>query len=419
MKKFLFMVGVLMLLPVSVYAADAKIELTSSVKSNNNVFVTAKVSSEEAIGAYEYTLDYDHDKLDLVDGNPFNSVHSDNNETKSFEKEFKFKIKSSGTSEISVISYSVTSISNKPMNVKIKPTTVDASKEESSGLSDNNYLSSLEVENFKISPAFNKDITSYELVIEQDISEINIKATASDSKAKIDGIGKHILNDGENKIKVTVTSESKDERVYTIIVTLKEKNPLTVKVGDKEYTVLKNVEAIKAPEGYKLSKSRINEKDIESFYNDKTKLTLVALKDENDKVSLFIFDSDKDSYIAYNEIKNTNFTFVPLPYDLKLSGYRVFTEVINDIETKCLKLYSNSSFCIVYGIDTSTNKKGLYSYDIDNKTIQKYNKDIDKYHKEKLKSTQMLIYILSGTTLLFGITTIAFAVKSGKKKKRR
>lgn len=407
-----------MLLPVSVHAAEAKIELTSSVKSNNNVFVTTKVSSEEAIGSYEYTLDYDHDKLELVDGNPFTSTHSNNNETKSFENEFKFKIKSSGSSEISVISYSVTSISNKPMTVKVKSTVVDADKEADSGLSDNNFLSSLEVENFKISPSFNKDITSYELSINQDITEINIKATPSDSKAKVDGAGKHILNDGQNKIKITVTSESKDERVYTILVTLKEKTPLTVKVNGKDYTVLKNIESIKAPEGYKLSKSRINGKDVESFYNEKTKLTLVALKDENDKVSLFIYDAGDESYVAYNEISIKSFTFIPLPSNKKLAGYKVFTEVINEVETKCLKLYTDSSFCVLYGIDTNTNEKGFYTYDIDAKTIQRYNKDIDKYHKEKLKNTRMLIYILSGSTLIFGIMTIAFAVKSDKKKKR-
>ena len=407
-----------MLLPVSVHAAEAKIELTSSVKSNNNVFVTTKVSSEEAIGSYEYTLDYDHDKLELVDGNPFTSTHSNNNETKSFENEFKFKIKSSGSSEISVISYSVTNISNKPMTVKVKSTVVDADKEADSGLSDNNFLSSLEVENFKISPSFNKDITSYELSINQDITEINIKATPSDSKAKVDGTGKHILNDGQNKIKITVTSESKDERVYTILVTLKEKTPLTVKVNGKDYTVLKNIESIKAPEGYKLSKSRINGKDVESFYNEKTKLTLVALKDENDKVSLFIYDAGDESYVAYNEISIKSFTFIPLPSNKKLADYKWFTEVINDVETKCLKLYTDSSFCVLYGIDTSTNEKGFYTYDIDTKTIQRYNKDIDKYHKEKLKNTRMLIYILSGSTLIFGIMTIAFAVKSNKKKKR-
>ena len=416
MKKYLLMVGALLLLPISVNAADAKIEFTSTVKENNNVVVKAKVSSDEAIGSYEYTLDYDEDMLELVDGNPFNSEHSSNNETKSFEREFKFKTKSSGSSKVTATAYSVVGINHKELNVKVNPATIDSTKKESSGLSDNNFLSSLEVEGYKISPAFNKDITSYELTIEKDISDVNIKATAESDKAKVEGVGKHILNDGDNKIKITVLSESKDDRTYTILIHLKEKNPLTVTVNKKTYTVLKNIESVKAPDGYKLSTVRIGGKDVQSLYSDKTDLTLVALKDENDKVSLFIYDSDSESYIPYNVIESEKFAFIPLHTDKKLDGYRVFTEIINDNEVTCFKLYTDSNFCIVYGLNTNTNNKGFYSYDLKDHTLQRYNKDIDKYNKEKLESTKTLIYILSGTTLLFGITTIVFAIKSSKKR---
>ena len=415
MKKYIFLVGMLLFLPLSVNAATANIEF-SSTNQGNNILVKAKVSSNEAISSYEYTLDYDNNKLELVEGNPFNNEYSNNNETKSFEKEFKFKIKSSGSSTITATSYAVTSIGNQNMKVNVKPLNVNGEKNSSNSLSDNNNLSSLEIEGFKLNPNFSKDITSYEISIDDGTEKINIKATAEDSKATIKGDGSHILNDGKNEIKITVISQNKDEKTYTILVNVKDKNPLKVTINDKEYTVLKNIESVKAPEGFKLSKTRIKEHDVQSYYNDKIKLTLVALKDENGNVALYIYDDSSDNYSKYFELSNNEFSFIPLNYSKKLEGYRIYTEVINDNEIKCLKLSSHSDYCVLYGLNLNTNKKGLYTYDIKDKTIQRYNKDLEKYNKEKLKNTRILIYILSATTLLFGIMTIVFAVKSSKRR---
>ena len=413
MKKFIFLLGVFLLLPISVNAANAKIDLTSSVE-NNNVIVKVNVNADEAISSYEYTLDYDNSKLELVDGNPFNSEHSNNNETKSFKKEFKFKIKNSGSTEVSVISYAVSNIANKPLSVKITSTTINVNKKETTSLSDNNYLSSLEIEGYKLSPSFDKNITSYELTINDDINEINVKATADNNKAKIQGDGKKLLNNGKNKINVTVISESKDDRVYSILVILNEKNPLTVTINKNIFTILTNIESIKAPAGYKITNSKIKGKNVQVFYNEKANITLVALKDNNDKTSLYTYNASNESYTPYIQIDSDKISLVPLFTKKKITGYSYFTEVINDSEVKCLKTNADSSFCIIYGIDIKTNKKGFYSYDIDYGNIQRYNNDINKIINEKLKNTKMLIYILSATTLLFGITTIAFAIKSNK-----
>ena len=67
-------------------------------------------------------------------------------------------------------------------------------------------------------------------------------------------------------------------------------------------------------------------------------------------------------------------------------------------------------------MNLNTGEKGWYSYNNKEDTIQKYNTDITAYYDEKINSTKILIYILAGTTLVFGISTIVLAIKKSKRK---
>lgn len=71
--------------------------------------------------------------------------------------------------------------------------------------SKNNNLKSLEVEGFQVDKIDNQN---YSLTVSYDISNINLKVEAEDSKATISGMGSHELQIGENNIEVVVTSES-------------------------------------------------------------------------------------------------------------------------------------------------------------------------------------------------------------------
>ena len=71
---------------------------------------------------------------------------------------------------------------------------------------------------------------------------------------------------------------------------------------------------------------------------------------------------------------------------------------------------------IIYGISTRTGEEGFYSYNKEEETIQKYNQEIEDYYKEKIENTKVLIYILSGTTLVFAVATITLVIKRHKQK---
>lgn len=417
MKKYIFMFAC-MFLPLSVNAQTANIDITSSKTNanvNDNITVTANVNSSTAVGYYEYTLDYNHSVLRLTSGNPYNVEKSNNNTSKSFKKEFTFKVIGSGTSKITAKSYVITNSKNDNLDVKVNHVTINASGSNRSS-SDNNYLSFLEVEGYRINPSFNKNTTNYDLKIEDDISEINVKAKAEDENAIITGDGKQTIKDGQNKIEIVVISENGEEKTYNISVNLTKTETVQVKIDDKSYTIIKSLKDIDVPSSYKLDKIKINNEDVEVFYSDVTKLTLVALKDEQGNISLYVYNTDNNTYSPYNVINIDKISFLPVKTDKKFKNYSLYTETINNIDLDCYKLSSSSDFCIIYGINLKTGEEDWYTYSLKENTIQKYNYELEKHYDEKLKNTRVLIYILSATTLLFGITTIVFAVKSNKKR---
>lgn len=86
--------------------------------------------------------------------------------------------------------------------------------------SKNNNLKSLEVEGFQVDKLDNQN---YALTVSYDISNINLKVEAEDSKATITGMGSHELQIGENNIETVITSESGIANKIILKVTRKDR----------------------------------------------------------------------------------------------------------------------------------------------------------------------------------------------------
>ena len=92
-------------------------------------------------------------------------------------------------------------------------------------MSNNANLKELHLSVEGLSPAFQKTVTRYNLVVGEDIGEISVNAIAEDSKATISVTGNTGLKIGANEIRVTVTAQDKKTtKTYTIEVT-KTQNP--------------------------------------------------------------------------------------------------------------------------------------------------------------------------------------------------
>lgn len=85
--------------------------------------------------------------------------------------------------------------------------------------SNNNYLSSIEIEGAELTTDFNKEKSTYFATVEN-IEEITVTANAEDSSSKVAITGTNLKN-GENKVLISVSAENGDVRYYRIYVTKK------------------------------------------------------------------------------------------------------------------------------------------------------------------------------------------------------
>lgn len=91
--------------------------------------------------------------------------------------------------------------------------------------SPNNKLAGLGVNGFALTPTFNKDTASYNLIVDTSVSQVTINATAIDSKASISGAGTVNLQGGSNDITIAVTAQNGSVRNYVIHVVRQQNGP--------------------------------------------------------------------------------------------------------------------------------------------------------------------------------------------------
>lgn len=133
----------------------------------------------------------------------------------------------SGGSSSGGSSYNSSGNTSKPNNTTTTPKEVEKSKDST--------LSALSVTEGTIAPEFNKDVREYSLNIPYEISAINVVATPTDSKAKVEVIGNTELKEGENTVTVTITAEDGSTSKYLIRVT-RARVPLALKSLIVKYT---------------------------------------------------------------------------------------------------------------------------------------------------------------------------------------
>ncbi len=116
-----------------------------------------------------------------------------------------------------------------PNNIDKKIYTLNVVRQEDT--TENLSLLSLETNRGELTPLFNPDVLNYELTVENDITDINVTASALDSEnVIIKGTGNYNLIVGKNAISVFVISkETGIQRDYQIVVTRKVSNDATLK----------------------------------------------------------------------------------------------------------------------------------------------------------------------------------------------
>lgn len=415
---------------VNAASASVSVKLNkSTVIVGSSVTATVTVSSGTALGSWQFDVGYDSSLLQLTSSS-FGGAHVADVYKSAGQKSatytFTFKALKSGNATISTKNSGVYSIDEALMSVtnSSKSVKIMTQAELEATYSKNNYLKSLSVEGATLSPEFNKDTLEYTVELEPETTSIKVNATKEDSTASITGTGDITVSEGDNNIKIVVTAQNGNERVYVINAKVKELSPINVKVDKKDFTVIrkKDVLAEYMPTStYKETTVKISNEDVPAFESEITGFILVGLKDSEGNIALYLYDTKKDSYSKYSEIGGNKITLYPLEVDKSVeipSEYKKTTIKIGEEKFIAYKLSSGSHYSLIYGINIETGKKGLYLYDAKEETLQRYNTEEVEKLTEKIDMYNIVILSALGLIVVLCIILIIMSVKMLKRKKK-
>ena len=423
-KKILLFL--MILLPINVMAASGSIKASTSntkITLNNNftVKVTCSVTGASAIGTCDYDLEYDKNKLSIVDGSKYINVKDWNRYCEGITMTYEYKFKAVGIGNTSIKlnnakvsecsrdanvteQYLETKVSNLDLTIK-EPVIINYS-------SDNN-LKELKVDGFDITPEFNKSTLEYNVIVKADTTKVKINATVNDSKATLIGMGEKEVKEGINSFEIVVTAENGTKKTYKVNITVPEKDPIKFVYNNEEYNILR-----KLPESLPLNCNtntiNINNDEVVCLQNEKLNLTLLYLRNKNNKEAFYIYDVNNKSVKLYNEVKNNDLS-VYLE-DNKENKENLFATIvrINGEDINAYQIQKGSKDYIIYGRNVSTGQRNYYVYDKDNNTISLFNESDFNYLFNKDNIYKTLTYAFS--SLIFIEFIIILLTNSTKKK---
>lgn len=336
LKTLVICMFMLFAFSTSIYAKGSVKPSKSSMTITNGGSGTFSVTASNAAG-----------RIDISSSNP--SVASVNVSSKFLDNSsvsVKVTGKSVGTAIIYVKLTDVATYDREPLTNTYK-ITVNVEKAKSS----NTNLSSISVEDYELEKVSS---TEYKLEVDNNISEITIKAKAADSKAKVSGIGEKDVKIGANTFNVVVTAESGTKKTYKIIVTRKDGFYLEDLV-----LALTNNEAI-----VKLNKEDIIKTEELNLIRDSGKQVVLNYYDDNGKI-LYSWKVDGTKLTKYTEI-NSNIVFdteykeqIGSKSNYAAGKYLCFKQTGALVKGTTVKVYVGEAY-------KDTDIVNIYMYDVQN-----------------------------------------------------
>ncbi len=434
MREKLFKTITLIILSIAIFfggigslkASTAYISVKSSASTvvvGKTFNVTVTISSSVPLGSWEYTISYNSSLVKLVSGTSY-IVDYGNGTKKSASYNYSFKAIGSGSPKISVKSYAAYDWSEKKMSVSLNSATIKTLTQAQleATYSKNNYLKSLGVEGYSVSPAFNKNTLNYTVTVPSNIESVKITGSLEDSKASVTGLGKVAVSEGENKFNVVVTAENGSVKNYSLTITVIDPNPLNVTTtAGKNCTVVKRESLLTMPLNYTKVLTSINDVEVPAFYSEITDYTLVGLKDEEGNIDLYVYDKEKETFSLYREITLSQMKIYPLNIleNEKFENYSLSKITINDYEVNAYKLKSTSEFAIIYGLNLEDGEKSYFLFDTKTNTITRYNDEEINLLNDKIKNYYNIILGLGIESIVLLIVLIIIIVKVSKRNNKK
>ena len=251
--------------------------------------------------------------------------------------------------------------------------------------STNNFLKSLEVKNAKIN--FAKSNVAYNVVVENDVSFVEINAIAEDDKSKVTGTGKKTLKNYLNTFNVVVTAENGTKRTYIINISRKDENGNAGELSKNNK--LKSLEIV----GYSLDfkpdtlkynltvKNVVNKVDIIATLADSKSImkinNLSELKVGENKITIEVMSQNGDTrtyeiivtrkndipIVKISELKDTiiKTTANEIEVEIKDDENVISTSILRELKGRDIQV----------NVNKYENDKNKYVWIIDGKNIKK------------------------------------------------
>lgn len=361
------------------------------------------VNGSEAIGAYEFYLDYNADMMEYVSGADSGGggrlKFTGYGDASSYKYMLTFRAKKAGSSNVTISnvylgplsassgdSMTITAAASAPVNIQGPSTASDVCR----------------LAELNISPTglwgFAPDKTEYDITVDNDISKLAITAKAESDKASV-SISDTNLVVGVNTITIKVTAENGTVKTYSIIVRRKEaqSQPQTTTaaqdpdienlsvsflVNGKDMYVTEKVDGIDAPDGFQKTIVSYQGQEIPAFTSLTQNITLFYLRDGlGENGAFYAYNSARDSVYPYIRLTNAtgSYMIISPESDIKApEGYNETTLSLGNggdenVATSIQAWIqgSNTEFFLIYAL----NDKGecdFYQYDTKERTLQRF-----------------------------------------------
>lgn len=278
------------------YAASAKVVLTSEpqkVKVGDTFHVVCTVSSSEKFLDVRMKLLYDAGMFEFVQGGGkvsggngelvISSVGNEESVKKrTFSLEFKALKKGGGgfdlDKQVEIVNEDGESfsVSSDLVGVSVSEAGGEGSPEEgqeeqpqaTAAPSTNNKLKMLSFNGISMKPEFDADVLDYTVTVDFDTNILYFNYTPENGQARVRIRNNDQLVPGENTVKVTVTAESGDKRVYKIRVIKETEDETRVReqsekgASDITFSVYEKKGAIYIQNQYQFQVADVAEEDI-------------------------------------------------------------------------------------------------------------------------------------------------------------
>ncbi len=400
---------------------------SSSISKGDSVTISVTISCSEALGAYSYCLSYDSSVLEYASGDGYGgggtiscAGYGDGNIT-SASNSFTFTAIAAGSAYVGTGSSDVytwgeesCSISNAGTTINVaaagssepEPTTSapattqdttssetqdttessettatseDTTEETTEEMSDNCYLSSLQITPGELKPEFSKEVYTYETTVSGETTSLAINALPEDEKSSVTIEGNEDFEPGKTAhVTIKVTAETGDSHIYDILVNVEEivdTRAVIININGTDYYFTQDYSKVNVPEGFAQSKEKYGDTDVLLYTSPNGLLKCAYLTDKEGKNGAwYIIDLENKTAVPLINVLSAYKNFIILEPDdsvVKPEGYSPFKYDFGGNEVTAYRISESDDIILVYAMNPDS-EPGWHRYDTVEKTFVRY-----------------------------------------------